>query len=264
MADVPAQISDEKSSCSYLVPLCYNTSHWSCKDMHKLVCREKVHITFLNIACKNMWWGGIDTNVKTVMKYSFQMYIIACRAHFCHLLGLGQVGHSPRGTSGSAGTLDWGPMWSGSQSTCHPNTPLTPPIPLIPPKWPPTSTRSPNAPDAPIPLLAPKYLESLSAPQYTPDTPYTPDAPDTPKMAPTSLGAPNAPWCPHTPSGPWVPRVPLSPQYTQHPYTLMPLTPQNSPYIPLEPPNAPDAPIPLLALITYSLCQPPNAPLSPP
>ena len=29
-----------------------------------------VHITFLNIVCKNMWWGGIDTSVKTVTKYS--------------------------------------------------------------------------------------------------------------------------------------------------------------------------------------------------
>ena len=27
----------------------------------------------------------------------------------------------------SAGTLDWGPMCSGSQSTCHTNSPLTPP-----------------------------------------------------------------------------------------------------------------------------------------
>ena len=32
-------------------------------------------------------------------KIKFQMYIMACRAHFCHLLGLGQVGHCPRGMS---------------------------------------------------------------------------------------------------------------------------------------------------------------------
>ena len=37
------------------------------------------------------------------------MYIITCRPHFCHLLGLGQVGHSPRETSGSDGTLNRGP-----------------------------------------------------------------------------------------------------------------------------------------------------------
>ena len=61
------------------------------------------------------------------------MYIIACRAHVCHLLGLGQAGHSPRETSGSAGTLDWGPMWLGSQSTCHPNASLTPPYTPTPP-----------------------------------------------------------------------------------------------------------------------------------
>ena len=44
---------------------------------------------------------------------------MGCRGHLCHLLGLGQVGHSPRGTSGSAGTLDWGPMWFGSLSSGH-------------------------------------------------------------------------------------------------------------------------------------------------
>ena len=75
------------------------------------------------------------------------MYIIACRAHFYHLLGLGQVGHSPRGTSGSAGTLDWGPIRSGSQSTCHPNTPLTPSIP-------PDALNGPNT-QHPYPLGAP-------------------------------------------------------------------------------------------------------------
>ena len=43
---------------------------------------------------------------------------MGCRAHLCHLPGLDQVGHSPRGTSGSAGTLDWGPMWSDSLFSC--------------------------------------------------------------------------------------------------------------------------------------------------
>ena len=38
--------------------------------------------------------------------------------NLCHFPGLGQVGHSPRGTSGSAGILDWGPMWLGPQC-CH-------------------------------------------------------------------------------------------------------------------------------------------------
>ena len=40
------------------------------------------------------------------------------RAPLCHLPGLGKVGHSPRGTSGSTGTLDWGPIWLGSLSSC--------------------------------------------------------------------------------------------------------------------------------------------------
>ena len=52
--------------------------------------------------------------------------------------------------------------------------------------------------DAPIPLLAPEYLESLPAP----NTPLHP------------LETPNAPDAPYTPSGPWVPKVPASPQYT--------------------------------------------------
>ena len=82
------------------------------------------------------------------------MYIIACRAHFCHLLGLGPVDHSPRRTSGSAGTLDWDPMWLGSQSTCHPSTPLTPPdAPQWPqhptPKEPPMPPYASNTPTSP-------------------------------------------------------------------------------------------------------------------
>ena len=51
---------------------------------------------------------------------------------------------------------------------------------------PPTPLGAPNVPDAPIPLLASEYLESLPAFIYTPDTP-TPLIPtDTPKTAPTS------------------------------------------------------------------------------
>ena len=66
----PAQMSDEKNSSLLLVPLCHNISDWCHKDMCKLVCREIVHITFLYIACKNMWLGGVDTNVHTVTKNS--------------------------------------------------------------------------------------------------------------------------------------------------------------------------------------------------
>ena len=63
------------------------------------------------------------------------------------LPGLGEVVNSPRGTSGSAGTLDWGPMWLGSQSTCHPQCPLAP----LHPFW----SLHPHIPMMPLqPLLA--------------------------------------------------------------------------------------------------------------
>ena len=152
------------------------------------------------------------------------MYIIACRAHFYHLLGLGQVGHPPRQISGSAGTLDWGPMWSGSQSTCHPQ--YTPSCPWFSQNGP---LHPLGAPMPPISLLAPEYLESLPAPQIHPDTP---------KMAPTCLGAP---WCPYTSSGPWVPRVPPSPQYT-----CDTPTPPKWPLHPLKPKCPLMPPLPLL------------------
>ena len=109
------------------------------------------------------------------------MYTIACRAHSCHLLGLsqvghspreingsdgtlkrgplpglGEIGHSPRGTSGSAGTLDWGPMWSDSQSTCHPQFPLTPPRSHMPAPIHPFTPQTPYHPLMPLdPLGAP-------------------------------------------------------------------------------------------------------------
>ena len=91
------------------------------------------------------------------------MYIIAYRAHFCHLLGLGQVGHSPRETSGSAGTLDWGPMWLGSQSTCHlqctPYTSMAPMPPDTPytPYVPPDVAYTPAGPSTYTPYQPPMY-----------------------------------------------------------------------------------------------------------
>ena len=48
-----------------------------------------------------------------------QMFIKSCIAHLCHLPGFNQVGHSPWGSSGSAGLLNWGPMWSGPQFPLH-------------------------------------------------------------------------------------------------------------------------------------------------
>ena len=111
-------------------------------------------------------------------KIQCQMYIIACRAHFCHLLGLGEVGHSPRGTSGSVETLDWGPMWSGSQSTCHPQFPLHP-------YWlpdAPTPLMAPNAPDTPTPQcpLMPLHI----CWPLNPYTPYQPPMHLTPPVSP--------------------------------------------------------------------------------
>ena len=50
------------------------------------------------------------------------------QAHFCHLLGLGQVGHSPRGTIGVLGP------WNEAQCGWAPSplaNPNTPPIPLM-------------------------------------------------------------------------------------------------------------------------------------
>ena len=156
------------------------------------------------------------------------MYIIACRAHFFHLPGLGQVGHSPRGTSGSAGTLDWSPMWSGSHFTCHPQFPNTPtPLILLHPCWlpmPPDDPLSPYTPTRPLtPLLAPTPLHSFQSP-------------DTPTLLP-----PNVPWNHYTPWYPWASYTPCKP-----PDTLHPCHPSNVPWPPTAcaGPNALWAPTP--------------------
>ena len=144
------------------------------------------------------------------------MYIIACRAHFCHLLGLGQVGHSPRETSGSDGTLNRVPClalvrqvtpqgepvgllgpWTGAQCGWAPSSPATPNAPLtcLHPLMAPTAPTPPmplyplGAPDAPIPLLAPEDLHFLLAPN-APLTPYTPDGLHTPLYSPPPPDAP--------------------------------------------------------------------------
>ena len=152
------------------------------------------------------------------------MYIIACRAHFCHLLGLDQVGHCPRGTSGSAGAR------TGAQCGWAPS-PLATPIhhwhpihPLIPQNDPYTP-RSPKCPlMPPIPLLAPEYLQSLPAP----NTPLTP--PDAPKTAPTPPRNPTMP--------PDAPIPLLAPEYLQS------CQPQYTPYIPSHHHNGPNTSTP--------------------
>ena len=165
------------------------------------------------------------------------------------LSGLGEVGHSPRGTIGSAGTLDWGPICLGLQSTCH--LQCTPYTPMVP-----------NALDTPYtPMLPwchlypcwPKYLHSLPAPMHL-WHPYTlwqpPISPDTPR----------SPWCQLYPCWPWVLTLPTSPNTT-----LRPPTPPDGPNLSNSPmpPDTPTAsrspmmpPIPLLALSTYPPCQP--------
>ena len=124
------------------------------------------------------------------------------QSSFCHLLGLGQVGHSPRRTSGSTGTLDWGPIWLGSQLPCHHNTPLTPPTPTDAPKMAPTTPKPLGAPNAPDALYTPSgpWVPRVSCPCQPPIHswhPLHPDAPsDTPKWPPTPPRAPQCPWCP--------------------------------------------------------------------
>ena len=130
------------------------------------------------------------------------MYIIACRAHCYHLLGLGRVGHPPGEPVGVLGP------WTGAQcgqtpsplaNPIHSWHPLNPLMPLTPkqPSTPLGALQCPLMP--PIPLLAPEYLESLPAPQNTSDTldPWCP--PDTPKMAPTPIHPLGALHCPLMP-----------------------------------------------------------------
>ena len=123
------------------------------------------------------------------------------------LPGLGEVGHFPRGTSESAGTLDLGPMWFGSQSTCHPNTPTLPDTlnshlyHLGTSQWH-YATYTPSG--SWVPTLT-------TSPKYTPDTPNSSQHPLHP------LGDP---LCHLYSFWPWVPTLPASPPlHIWHPYT---------------------------------------------
>ena len=113
------------------------------------------------------------------------------------LSGLGEVAHSQSGTSGSAGTLDWGPMWLGSKSIYHPNAPLMPPTPLLTPQcpWCPYTPASLSIPNTPCWLVMP------SEPLYTPAIPQCP----TPPMMPYTPVSPNTPCWPVMPSNPPTP-----------------------------------------------------------
>ena len=148
--------------------------------------------------------------------------------------GLGEVGHSPKGTSGSAGVLDWGPMWSGFQSTCHLQCTLHP-------QWPPMPPDIPTPQCSPWCHLYPCWPLSTYTPcqpPMHPFHPYTPWWPNAPNAPWHPLGAPSAP---NTPAGPWAPPHPASPNTPWHLdtpwWTPMPLAPLQS----LEPLNVPDA-----------------------
>ena len=202
-----------------------------------------------------MWLGSIDTNVQTVTKYSPKC-IIACKAHFWPgrslpkgnqwewwnpgegpLPGLGEVGHSPRGTSGSAGTLDWGPMWLGSQSTCHPYTPWWPSmLPMAPIPQCPYNLR------APIACWCPLY------PCWT----WAPTLPASPPMHPWH---PYTPWWPQHPSQPNTPMSPQCPLMSPIPL----LAPKHLCSLPA-PQCTPDALIPLLHPEGIHFLPAPNAP----
>ena len=97
------------------------------------------------------------------------MYVIAFRAHFCHLPGLGQVGHSPVGVLGP---------WTGAQCGWPPSPPATSNAlhPLLAPWCPYIHSQPPDA-------LHPCWLLSAYTPCQTPmhpDTPYTTCHPNTP------------------------------------------------------------------------------------
>ena len=158
------------------------------------------------------------------------MYIIACRAHFYHLLGLGQVVHSPRGMSGSAGTLHWGQYGWAPSLLATPNTPQAHLHPL----------GVHNTPSCPYIPSDPWELKSLLAPIH----PWHPQCPQTAPTPPRRSSAPDAPY---TPSGSWVPRVTAGPPiHPWHPlHALMPPDTPNSPLHSL------GAPMPLILLIPF-------------
>ena len=120
--------------------------------------------------------------------------------------------YTPAG--GSAWILDWGPMWPGSQSICHPKASLH----LLP---------------VPTPHDAPATPEPYTCNPLMPPDPYTlpltmPPWHSTPCQSPNTPTPPTSPWCPYTPAG------------------LMPFDTPNS-LLASEPPTPPDAPTPLVA-----------------
>ena len=165
------------------------------------------------------------------------MYIIACRAHFCHLLGLGTPTGSPGGVPPGEPVGVLGP-WTGAQCGWAPS-PCAMPIHPWHPYHPKMAPWHPlGFPNAPTPLVAPEYLESLPAPN-TPLTP--PDAPDTPKWPPTTPRSPQCPLYPFWPLSTLSPcQPPIHPWHPLHPWC--PDTPKWFP-TPLGAPSAPWCPL---------------------
>ena len=67
-----------------------------------------------------MWLGSIDTKLQMVTKCSAKVYN-RLQSSFVSLAWPWSGRSPPKGTSGSGGTLDWGPMWQGSQSLLPPH-----------------------------------------------------------------------------------------------------------------------------------------------
>ena len=116
------------------------------------------------------------------------MYIKGCRAHFCHLPGLGQVGHTQGEPVGMLSPWTGAQCGWGSQATYHSQCPLTPiPALLMHPYIPCQSSDVLLMP--PTILLVPNVL--------TPSTPCWPLEPPTPLPAPQcSLTTPTPFWPP--------------------------------------------------------------------
>ena len=155
------------------------------------------------------------------------MYIIACRAHFCHLPGLGQVGHSQRETSRSNDTHNRGPClalvrqvtpqeepvevlgpWTEAQCGQVPSPPAIPNAPLIPPYILPCPL-TPLEAQCPLCHLYPFCCMSNYTSCQLPNTP--PDALDTLLMAPRSPQCPLYPFWPLSTYTPCKPPIPLTP-----------------------------------------------------
>ena len=137
--------------------------------------------------------------------------------------------------SGSAGTLDSGPIWLGSQSICHA------PIPPIHPAGPSTHT-PPASPQHPLMSPYPQWVP-MPSDTLIPAGPWVLHSLPVPNAFLTPLHPLQAPWCPCHPTplplrvlGPWtVAQCGWAPTPPANPNA--PLTPPTPPAIPNDPPH---------------------------